>query len=563
MSSVVGSLVVRLSAHTAAFEKSLNKAGKRGRVFAARIGRAMKGIARAGKMAAVAIAAAAAAATVAITALVKRQMSLIDTTTKTARKLGIATKELSGLHYAAKLSGVRIETLNMALQRLARRSSEAAHGYGEAQGAIKELGFDAKQFGGRRLMAQIMLLSDAMKELKGSGNQIRLMMKMVDSEGVDLIKMMGGGAEGIRKMIKEADRIGASFDEFDAKKIEAANDAITRMGASFSGLFNKLSIELAPFIKMLSDELTEGIINASTEAGNMTPKVGKLASGIATMASAAQEFYKNLLKAHLTIVKTIRLWSRYGTMGGVVAGDKGGMNQFLSAMESELQSKVDAVEKTDWGKSIINKVIAFNKEMRDRMDTQKGGGGGPNVERYIEVNKELDKWLQKIKEIGKTEQQIYYDQLRAKGFGSIDIAAIKAMRTHHDEVKELADVTKTATDYIADLQKEWNNFGKSAAEIKLGEMIDAGVPESLIARAERWINMLKEQKKAGITPDFAGAMQRGSVEAYSTIVRDRRGSKEKEQTAIMKKTLDNEEKQTALQKMIADNTRSKPIPVGI
>src|SRR6056300_138216 len=64
--------------------------------------------------------------------LIKSSLQSIDTLGKTATKLGVTTKELGALRFAAEISGVEIRTVDMATQRFTRRLAEAANGTGEA-----------------------------------------------------------------------------------------------------------------------------------------------------------------------------------------------------------------------------------------------------------------------------------------------------------------------------------------------------------------------------------------------------------------------------------------------
>ena len=303
-SSVVGSLVVRLSAHTAAFSKGLKKAGRSAGAFAAKTAKQIGGMFK--KMV---LSATVAAAGIAV--LVKRQMSLIDTTAKTARKLGISVRELSRFHYAAKLSGIAVNTFDMALQRMVRRVAEAAKGTGEAQEAIKTLGLNAKLLAAKSPDKIFLDVADALSKVSTQGERLRLMFKMLDSEGVVLDTVLKLGRKGIIDLGKEADRVGASFDAFDAAKIEAANEAVDRMGASFSGLFTKLSIELAPFVKMISDDLASGIISAGDAAGKTSGKFGGLAGLMTTIAATAQSWYTWMNKGYLLFLRFQKLSAQF------------------------------------------------------------------------------------------------------------------------------------------------------------------------------------------------------------------------------------------------------------
>ena len=66
--------------------------------------------------------------------LIANSLKATDTLSKTAQKIGTTTEALSALQYAGGITGVEINTMNMALQRFTRRTAEAAVGTGEAKG---------------------------------------------------------------------------------------------------------------------------------------------------------------------------------------------------------------------------------------------------------------------------------------------------------------------------------------------------------------------------------------------------------------------------------------------
>jgi hypothetical protein len=75
-----------------------------------------------------------------LAALVDWSISAADAIGKTADKIGVGVEALQELRYAAKASGVEQQTLDMALQRFARRAAEAAQGTGEAKDALAQMG---------------------------------------------------------------------------------------------------------------------------------------------------------------------------------------------------------------------------------------------------------------------------------------------------------------------------------------------------------------------------------------------------------------------------------------
>lgn len=169
----------------------------------------------------------------------KRAVTSIDKLAKTSTKLGITTEALSGLHFAAKRTGVEANTLDMALQRMTRRLSEAAMGGGEALGAIRELGLDAKVLAGLSPDKAFIRIAEAMSRVKNQGDRVRLTFKFLDSEGVAALNTMELGADGLKKYAREAGMLGAIVSSQTSKDLAELMDTVTRLGAAFQGMFIK------------------------------------------------------------------------------------------------------------------------------------------------------------------------------------------------------------------------------------------------------------------------------------------------------------------------------------
>ena len=197
------------------------------------MGRFSKGARRAGRIAASAfkrtlsvlglLGATAAALTF------SRSIRELDELAKTAEKLGVAVGDLDALRYAADRSGVDVNTLETSLQRLTRRTAEAAQGTGEAASALGELGLDAQELAKLSPDRQLLLIADAMQDIGNQGDKIRLAFKLFDSGGVELLKLTKDGAEGVRKLMAEVYATGRAVSEEQAKAASDAADQWTRL----------------------------------------------------------------------------------------------------------------------------------------------------------------------------------------------------------------------------------------------------------------------------------------------------------------------------------------------
>jgi len=251
--------------------------------------------------------AAALAAGAATSAFVGMRMSAIDNLAKTADKIGTTTEALAGLQHAGELTGVSTQTMNMALQRMQRRLSEASQGMGVAQGALAELNLDADQLLSLPLDQQMEVVADAMAGVETQADRVRLAMQFFDSEGVALVNTLGQGGDALRAMMSEADQLGISLSRVDAAKIEQANDAASRMTGVFTGIGNQLAVSFSPMIEAASNWVThlalttEGFGDIGAKAAGFVAtafhKVGDAVRGLKAIVLAIRLGFVNMAES--------------------------------------------------------------------------------------------------------------------------------------------------------------------------------------------------------------------------------------------------------------------------
>lgn len=168
--------------------------------------------------------AAAAGATV---FFAKQQAKALDEVGKTSDKIGIGADKLQEFHLAAKLSGVTISTMNMGLQRMTRRISEASIGTGEAQAALRELNLSAKSLVMLDAASQYERIQKALGTVANESDKVRLASKLFDSEGVALIN---ANSQALSQAAREYRTLGGAISSRDIDRIEAVNDELTKFG---------------------------------------------------------------------------------------------------------------------------------------------------------------------------------------------------------------------------------------------------------------------------------------------------------------------------------------------
>jgi|TARA_R110000744_G_scaffold152542_1_gene266662 hypothetical protein len=188
--------------------------------------------------------------------LVKRSLDATDSLKKTADKIGTTTEALASLRYAANITGVSTNTMDMALQRFTRRTAEAAQGTGEAKGAIRELGINAKELNKMPLDKRMIVLADAFSNVGSESDKLRLAFKLFDSEGAALVNTLSLGSGGLNDLLGEAKALGLALSGSAAKGVEDTNDALTKLGSLFKGLTDQTVAAFAPAIEMIVERFT-------------------------------------------------------------------------------------------------------------------------------------------------------------------------------------------------------------------------------------------------------------------------------------------------------------------
>lgn len=197
--------------------------------------------------------------------------SLIDTADqlgKTSARLGVSTKELQSLRFAAEQSGVATSTFDMALQRFTRRTAEAAGGTGVAKDALNELGISLKDSEGNlksneRLLKEV---ANAMPNVESQAERVRIAFKLFDSEGVKMVNMLQGGRENLEALQTQFENTGAVISNSFIVSAEALNDRLNILSKSFQG---NLATALSGVLAQLTSVNTEmeGLSNISRLIG--------------------------------------------------------------------------------------------------------------------------------------------------------------------------------------------------------------------------------------------------------------------------------------------------------
>lgn len=241
-----GSIIIDLLMRTGSFETDTKRASKE-------LKQLRKEAEELGRKIGIGIAAGGAA----IAVLTKNAIDAADAQSKLAQKTGITVETLSGLQYAGSLADVSTEELSSSLTKLSRNMALAAGGSKLQAAAFEAIGVSVTDANGNLRSADA-VLSDLAKKFasyKDGADKAALAQEFFGKSGAKLIPLLNGGADGLRAMQEEAERLGIVLDAETGRSAEQFNDTLTRIQTGFSAAGLALARELLPTLQTLADEL--------------------------------------------------------------------------------------------------------------------------------------------------------------------------------------------------------------------------------------------------------------------------------------------------------------------
>jgi hypothetical protein len=417
----------------------------------------------------------------------------IDKLAKQSAKLGVTVDALQGLRHAGELSGVSINTMDMAVQRMTRRVAEAAKGTGEARDAIKELGLSAEYLASLRPDQQMIMISKAMEGVSSQGDRVRLAMKLFDSEGVALVNTLAMGEEGLRNAAKEVEGLGLSLSSVDVAKVELANDAFTKVGKSSGAFGRRIAVETAPILGAMADLFLENAANAGG-LGTVSQKLSRtIVTGIGFAADAVHGLKVVFLTVRQMVAEvfneTVELITLPARLGGGLA--------------KKLGFDIEAINKVNQFKDSINQTTSSLRE--ELSDAAMAPLPGEKIRAYL--NQTLDKFEVEARTIASEREGLLGNLIGDDGTKDGESDKIDKQRdiNNHFEQLELGHYQRRFKNqkYFESL---FTRFKKSAAIGRVGIALgEAGEILKIFSAGSK--KMFKASKIAGISSALISTYQ--------------------------------------------------------
>lgn len=311
--AVISTLSVNLVARTSVFQKKLRQSRRSLRNFSRSVGKILKPLARIGIV--------GVAAATGLAYLIKKEMDVIDVTGKLARRIGVTTERLVGLQHAAQISGVSSEILNKAMETFVRRLGEVRMGVGQAKYALDAMGISADELVKKSPVDAFYLIADRINKIETNADRAASAYYLMGRQGMTMLNMMQLGSKGLIKLQREAERLGLTFTMKQALRVEAANDALTRMKGVLTGLIRTLAIEFSPLVAELADKFTNWATAGEGGANRIRTSLGSLSLALFDIGDTLDElklkwmaFKLGAMESGGGILKASPLYNLYSMM---------------------------------------------------------------------------------------------------------------------------------------------------------------------------------------------------------------------------------------------------------
>ncbi len=307
MAATIGKLVVTLQARTAKFRKSMKRVSKRIGAFATNLRQIGTRVAKFG-----AIVAGAALAGMAF--FTKKAFETIDVTAKLSKQIGISIDGLRGLGRAAEITGAGQASLQKGLGFLGKALGEAKSGLGEGKAALESLGLAAEDIIDLPMDKTFGIIADRMNNLATQSEKAFVASKLFGRGGLALVNTLALGSRGLEEMAQKSLLLQGSLSDFDAGKVEEANDAIADMRMSFTGLFDRVAVAVAPFVQSMADRMTKLMVWWREKVSDAIPRIldwfKSMAVGAAVMAEGIWQSVKQIpANMEIAVIEAFKIWS--------------------------------------------------------------------------------------------------------------------------------------------------------------------------------------------------------------------------------------------------------------
>ena len=432
MAALIGALRVSLSADTAAFAKGMTAAERKAKQSASVIQKSFTGIktAAAGMLVGLNLAA--------FTAITARALDYASSLGEVSQQLGVTTKDLQTLRYAASQMGVSQEELDKSLGKLTVTLGQVAAGAKAPTAALKAIGIEAKDVANVSTGEAFRMIADGLQLITNRSERAAVEVALFGRTGAKLDTMLAGGSGALNGLADAAEKLGIVMSD---EQIQSADDTADKLAA----------------VKMVLE--------------------ANIASAVANNASAILSLVNALAQIVTWAGKAANAWTRWKATQGIA--DEVKQLQGFQSFTNTPERKALARQRINAYQNLIDGTRpqgtpAFAQGSINSLDGFRGGGGSvPGVSGMLSGGGGGGR--------GKSAEQIENERIRA-----LRDQAEALRRFTDDTERQRADIVSAMADLTGSIeQRAESEIGQIDADLQARKReIDADEDLSAAQREE-------------------------------------------------------------------------------
>ena len=473
--TVVGSLLVELSANVARLKTDMERATKVVETHAAKMSRAATDAAGMFK------GLIAVLGTQQIAAWAKSVIDASDALNDMAERTGLSTTSLQELGYAAQMSGSSIDELQQGLRNLAGKMAEAQAGNASAVALFKTLGVNVLDAAGKlRPMDEVLGdIADQFANWEDGAAKSALAADTFGAKvGTKLIGVLNQGRDGLKEMADEAHRLGAVLGPDAVRQMGEFNDNLDRLAVLAKGSAAALIGDLIPAVNGLAADM----LNAARDAGGLAQALGamltlKLGVRGNTPAEQLADIDAQLAKLKKSRDALDPAKGLTNKINEAIWGDVADIDNMTAELQRARRVVVGSMDRQAQAAASIGPPVPRASAPVVPGTGPKGAGASPAEQ---QAKREAEAILQMTKRVALMGKVGELEKLNAEieagayaGWSTRSLDRLRGLASQADSQQALADDAERALAQLADYEKREAEESEKA-EQRLRELAAAG-----------------------------------------------------------------------------------------
>jgi len=469
------------------------------------------------------------ALTAGITNTLKFAASLDDM----AEKTGASVENLSALASVAKVSGVDIDLVDSALQKLAKSLQGTGEESKGAAAALEALGLSADELRQMDTAEAMLKIAKALDQFRDGSGKTAAAMALLGKAGAEALPFL-------KDLAEQSELVGKVSTE-QAAQAEAYEKNLNRLAASFGAAGKAAAYELLPFLEKLTSEM----VRAKDESGSFASVFGE---GVRTALEAVAVLGVNVIYVFKQIgneiggiaaqaVALARLdFKGFGAIGDAMKEDAKVARAEVDRLSADL---LDRSKKTK--EAIAEKPALSFKPPEAKLPKARTGGGRSQIDEAERLIASLNEQIA-LKQIDadSTEKMTASEQQAARVRYQLEAGTLKATEAQRAAINARLD-DLVSMDKALTKQREFADGVRKLEESTVRqrqEMIAATqAAEEQAAAYGMSSAQLSTMTQARLEDAIATARQNGAGEEQIKVLEEELALRERYTAALEKSDL--------------------------